>query len=142
LKICPSDSRGEKRIPVDVSAGELLDRIAILQLKVERSTDSAKAGTAGSELARLEKARDAAIEPSPALAALCGQLAKANATLWDLEDRIRAFERGGDFGAAFVEAARSIARTNDRRADLKRCINDLLGSPQTDEKSYNTNQGV
>jgi hypothetical protein len=132
---------GGKRIRVEISAGELLDRIAILRLKSEHCREPARAETVARELARLEKAREESIEPSPALSALCGELAEANASLWALEDRIRALEREGNFGAAFVAAARAISRTNDRRADLKRRINDLLGSPQTDAKSYTTNRG-
>jgi hypothetical protein len=59
-----------------------------------------------------------------------------NESLWQIEDDIRAADARGDFGPAFVELARSVYRTNDRRAELKRRINALLGSAMRDEKQY------
>jgi hypothetical protein len=63
-------------------------------------------------------------------------LKQVNEELWDIEDHIRLCERAGDFGPRFVELARSVYRTNDRRADLKRQVNTLLGSRLGDEKQY------
>jgi len=64
------------------------------------------------------------------------QLTSVNEQLWDVEDAIRGCERNGDFGLRFVELARSVYRSNDRRAALKRAINELLGSAIVEEKSY------
>ena len=88
------------------------------------------------ELAALQTARCASVAESPALAALVAALKAVNESLWDIEDRIRDCERAGDFGAAFIALARSVYRTNDERAGLKRRINELLGSELFEEKSY------
>ncbi|MEJ2058675.1 MAG: hypothetical protein P8X39_12660, partial [Desulfofustis sp.] len=61
---------------------------------------------------------------------------QVNEALWDIEDDIRQCEREQDFSEHFIELARSVYRTNDKRADLKRAINDLLGSDLVEEKSY------
>jgi hypothetical protein len=64
------------------------------------------------------------------------QLVTVNGELWDIEDRIRDCERAGDFGSGFVELARAVYHTNDRRAALKAQINQLCGSQLVEEKSY------
>ena len=75
-------------------------------------------------------------KPSADLDRIEGALLEANATLWDTEDEIRACERASDFGERFIELARSIYRQNDRRAALKRELNEHLGSALIEEKSY------
>ena len=70
------------------------------------------------------------------LAGLSAELKASNASLWRIEDEIRVCERNGDFGPHFVELARSVYETNDRRAALKRRINERLGSEIIEEKSY------
>ena len=72
----------------------------------------------------------------PRLAELTDELATVNGRLWRIEDAIRDCEREGDFGPRFVELARSVYRTNDLRASLKRQINDLLGARIIEEKMY------
>ena len=73
---------------------------------------------------------------SPALAALTARLQEANETLWDLEETLRKCERDRDFGPGFIEAARAVVRTNDRRAAIKHRINEQLGAKWMEEKSY------
>ena len=68
--------------------------------------------------------------------ALCGELKAVNRRLWDIEDALRAHERDGRFDGVFIELARSVYRENDRRAALKRRINELTGSEIVEEKSY------
>ena len=120
---------------IPVAPGELIDKITILEVKASR-IDTAKRANVEAELALLCAARDQAIASSAALDALTDELAQVNAVLWDIEDAKRACERAQDFGAHFIELARSVYRENDRRAALKRRINKLLGSSIFEEKSY------
>ena len=123
-------------IHVPVSWGELLDKITILEIKAERIADPAKTANVAKELAALRATRDAAGVDLAPLAALVGALREVNAALWRIEDDIRDCERQGDFGARFVALARDVYRTNDKRAALKRQVNEALGSELVEEKSY------
>jgi hypothetical protein len=123
-------------VRVDISIGDLVDKIAILRIKAKRLTDPNKRLNVTHELALLETAWHAAMAPSPALCRLEESLTKVNQEIWDLEDRIRDHERRQDFGAAFIDVARAIYRVNDHRAALKRDINIAAGSDITEEKSY------
>lgn len=123
-------------ILIPATAGEVFDKITILEIKSERIADPAKLGNVRAELAALQTARATHVTETPALAGLVAELKAVNETLWDIEDRIRDRERAGDFGPAFVALARSVYRTNDARAALKRRINELLGSALFEEKSY------
>ena len=127
---------GADAVHVEVAPGELIDKITILAIKSERLADADKLRNVRAERATLEAARDASLPASPALAALTAELKKVNEALWEVEDDIRICERGGDFGPRFVALARSVYRHNDRRAALKRRINDLLGSRLVEEKGY------
>jgi len=84
----------------------------------------------------LVNARNQTISVSPELDELTAQLQKANQQLWEIEDAIRDCEREKKFGDSFIQLARSVYQTNDRRAALKREINVLLGSHLIEEKSY------
>jgi predicted nucleic acid-binding Zn-ribbon protein len=121
---------------IPVSAGELVDKITILEIKSERMTDPQKLRNVRLELETLRRAW----EESPlAKAKVSGQLRKLktiNAQLWEIEDRIRVKESTGSFDGEFIELARSIYLTNDERARVKREINELLGSSLIEEKSY------
>jgi hypothetical protein len=123
-------------ILVEVSPGELLDKITILQIKNQRMTDEGKLANVRRELAVLCEARERAMPRSEELTWLTAELMEVNAALWDIEDAIRLCERQQDFGPRFIELARSVYRQNDRRAALKRQVNDLLGSALKEEKSY------
>ena len=123
-------------IRVPVAPGELLDKIAILEIKAARIADPTKNANVRVELAALARVRDEAVEASGELARLSRALREVNEALWDIEDAIRDCEAAAEFGPRFVELARSVYRTNDRRAALKREINLLLGSELIEEKSY------
>jgi Family of unknown function (DUF6165) len=125
-----------RSILVEIAPGELIDKITILEIKNQRMTDPHKLRNVRTELATLCEARDGAIEPSPMIAELTGQLRAVNEALWMIEDGIRICERTGDFGPTFLKLARSVYQNNDRRADLKRRINEHLGSRLIEEKSY------
>ena len=126
----------EATITVEIAPGELIDKITILEIKSERMTDVAKLDNVRIERETLVTARDAAIESSTELTELTKRLKSSNEQLWQIEDDIRDCEREKDFGKRFVELARSVYKTNDRRAALKREINVLLGSRLVEEKSY------
>ena len=123
-------------IEVPVSAGTLIDRIAILELKLARMSGAETLADIRREHALLTARRDAALAPSPALDALTREVETVNAALWDTEDALRAMERRGDFGADFVAAARAVYRTNDERARIKARIDALTGSAYRERKSY------
>ena len=122
-------------LTIEVSAGELIDKLTILDIKLERIVDPAKRANIAREREVLASAL-AQAAPSDIVTALTGDLRAINETLWDIEDDLRDRERQGDFGAAFVALARAVYRTNDERAVLKRRINDATGSRLVEEKSY------
>jgi hypothetical protein len=84
----------------------------------------------------LNEARERTIFDPEGIAGLTSELKAINVALWETEDEIRCCEQAGEFGARFIELARSVYRTNDRRAALKRRINERLGSQLIEEKSY------
>ena len=121
---------------IPVSAGELLDKLTILLIKKERIADKTKLKNIILELSQLQTVYKQRIKQSVELDTLISELRLVNETLWDIEDKIRSCERDGNFGTPFIELARSVYRTNDRRAELKYQINGLLGSELVEEKSY------
>jgi hypothetical protein len=121
---------------VEVAPGELLDKLTILEIKAARIADAAKLRHVREELRLLAAARDACLPASAELARLAAELRQVNEQLWDVEDELRRCEANRSFGARFIELARSVYKTNDRRAALKRRVNELLGSHLVEEKSY------
>ena len=123
-------------IKIEVSVGELIDKITILEIKSQRLSDAAQLANVHTELSLLTDVRCAQIEPSAELDALTRKMSAVNKSLWEIEDAIREQERKGDFGKRFIELARSVYHQNDDRATIKRCINELAGSKLIEEKSY------
>lgn len=123
-------------IPVEIAPGELIDKITILRIKLENIADEAKLANVRQELDLLDAARSRHVADSDNLQQLTAELHSVNAQLWRIEDEIRICERDKDFGERFIELARSVYRTNDVRARLKRDINELLGSAIVEEKDY------
>ncbi len=121
---------------VEISPGELLDKITILQIKCERIDGPDKLRNVWKELSILTACRDEAIPESDEITRLTQDLKSVNEALWDIEDQIREREKSEDFGSEFIALARSVYRINDKRANLKRQINELLGSAIIEEKSY------
>jgi hypothetical protein len=119
-----------------ISVGELYDKIAILEIKAALLSEPAPRGNVLRELAALRAVRDHEVAASPELESLSIELKAVNRRLWDIEDEIRAHERDSRFDARFIELARGVYRENDRRAALKRRINQLTGSEIVEEKSY------
>ena len=118
-----------------ISVGELIDKITILRIKVDKIRHGPAHENVRHELERLMQIR-AGLHLAADLAALEGQLLNVNLQLWNVEDDVRDLERLGDFGARFVELARSVYTLNDRRSALKRRINEITSSAIVDEKSY------
>jgi len=119
------------RIPVSI--GELVDKLTILEIKQETLRGEALKNVQR-ELGLLREvlaAAELAIDPQ-----LWRELAAINRSLWRIEDDIRELERLGSFGDAFIALARSVYRSNDRRAQLKRLINEQHGSLIVEEKGY------
>lgn len=118
---------------IEVSNGEIIDKLTILQIKLERIKD-------GSKLANLQKEYDALIKISSSIISTSDPLYTAlydiNCELWDIEDHIRDLERNRDFGDDFVQTARAVYFKNDKRSEIKREINLKTGSGFIEEKSY------
>lgn len=123
-------------ISAPVSYGELVDKLTILEIKSERIADSAKLANVCDELRLLTSLWGADPASATDIGPERGELKRINEALWDIEDEIRVKEREQSFDARFIELARSVYRTNDRRAAVKRAINLKLGSRLVEEKSY------
>jgi hypothetical protein len=128
-------------ITVEIAPGELIDKITILEIKGVRIAEEARLRNVRRELAMLAAARDRWLPDLDALGPLVAELRAVNEALWDIEDEIRMCEHRGDFGPRFVALARSVYQRNDRRAALKRAINERLGSGLIEEKSYRGGEG-
>ncbi|MBO9826845.1 hypothetical protein J7373_01115 [Xanthomonas sp. A2111] len=123
-------------ILVPVSFGELLDKIAILQIKSERIEDPGKLANVRAELSALEKTWMAHPAAGGDVARLRVELKAVNERLWVIEDEIRIKEKAQAFDEEFIKLARSVYYENDERARLKKEINLALGSSYVEEKSY------
>jgi len=126
---------------VPVSVGEVVDKVTILEIKSERIADVAKLLNIRAELAQLRPLVSGGVFDSAEVTALFDGLRAVNGALWDIEDNIRAEEAAGRFGDRFVELARAVYVTNDRRAELKKKINLATGSDLVEEKSYEDYSG-
>jgi hypothetical protein len=125
------------RVPsIPVPFGDLVDKITILEIKAERLRDAEKLSNVRRELDMLLAARQACAPATAELEALSRDLKGVNEALWEIEDEIRDCESRQEFGARFIELARAVYKTNDRRSEIKRRINQVMGSALIEEKSY------
>jgi len=120
-------------IQIEVSNGEIADKLTIIEIKLERIKDSLKLANLRKEYDILNDAVASVIDKNHQF---YKDLYIINNQLWDIEDHIRDLERVKDFGDDFVQTARSVYFINDKRSDVKRKINELTGSNLTEEKSY------
>ena len=125
-----------ENIYVPVSPGEVLDKITILEIKSERMSDPAKLANVRTELDLLRKTWAEAVNEDDVIRDLYRRLKEINESLWEIEDDIRDKERAKTFDDRFVELARSVYFTNDRRSVIKKELNLHLGSRIVEEKSY------
>lgn len=123
-------------ILTEIGAGELIDKITILEIKSNRITDPEKLKNINHELSILTATRDRHLANVNGVNDLAEQLKIINENLWDIEDNIRACEARKEYGQIFIELARSVYITNDKRAALKKKINLLTGANIIEEKSY------
>ena len=126
----------EPRILAEISPGELIDKITILEIKSEQITDPAKLANVRKELELLVQVWRSDPANAVDIAAERGRLKQVNQALWDIEDRIRLKEKAQAFDAEFIQLARAVYFQNDDRAAIKREINLKLGSQLIEEKSY------
>lgn len=123
-------------LTTEISVGEFLDKITILEIKAERISDPAKLKNIHTELDTLRQTWANSPFSKQNIAAEISQLKAINEKLWIIEDDIRDKERDGAFDQEFIELARAVYFTNDERAAVKRTINVKVGSALVEEKSY------
>jgi hypothetical protein len=118
---------------IEVSNGEIIDKLTIIEIKLQRIKDNQK-------LINLQKEFDVLNEAAKSIIGkdddLYKKLFEINCNLWDIEDTIRELERNKDFGSKFIETARAVYFNNDKRAEIKKQINLKTGSNLIEEKSY------
>jgi transcriptional regulator of nitric oxide reductase len=125
-----------ENIRVPVSPGEVLDKITILEIKSERMDDPDKVANVRVELGLLQDTWAKAVTGDDTIRDLHAQLKEINEALWEIEDDIRDKERLKEFDERFIELARAVYFTNDRRSQVKKQLNLHLGSQIIEEKSY------
>jgi hypothetical protein len=125
-----------RQIRAPIAIGELIDKIAILEIKAERISDQQKLRNVATELTMLRALKTNAGLDTAEMEPYAQELRSINATLWEIEDALRELEARQDFGPHFVKLARSVYQTNDRRAGVKLRINKAFGSEIVEEKSY------
>ena len=125
-----------ENIRVPVSPGEVLDKITILEIKSERMEDPEKVANVRVELALLQETWSDFVNEDDTIRRLHAELKKINETLWEIEDDIRDKERVKEFDDRFIELARAVYFTNDKRSAVKKELNLHLGSEIIEEKSY------
>ena len=124
------------KILSEISAGELMDKITILEIKKVKITDPEKQVIINKELNSLHSTYQTSLTPSPELQEQITKLKTINLKLWDIEEGKRECERQKDFGDSFIQLARSVYIENDNRAKIKAEINRLTNSTISEVKSY------
>ncbi len=124
------------KILVEVSVGELLDKITILEIKKERIKDSEKLKFIDSEYNVLREQLDKNVKNSEKLKNFFQSLKEINSKLWDIEDDKRMCEKNSDFGEKFIKLSRDVHFLNDERAKIKLEVNNLTGSRIKEIKEY------
>lgn len=123
-------------LSAEISVGEFLDKVTILEIKSERIKDAAKLENVRKELNILRQTWQNSPFSQKDIAAEIAELKEINERLWEIEDYIRDKESEGAFDEQFIKLARSVYVTNDERAAVKRRINVKVGSNLVEEKSY------
>tara|TARA_B100001123_G_C14879801_1_gene855500 strand:- start:226 stop:627 length:402 start_codon:yes stop_codon:yes gene_type:complete len=125
-----------KKILSEVSPGELLDKISILEIKLSKIKDKKSLEVINKEYESLKQTKNSNIKLSKKLEDLIDEIKKINLTLWNIEDQIRICEKNKDFGQKFIELARNVYLNNDKRANIKFEINKMLDSNIKEIKEY------
>ena len=124
------------KILAEISAGELIDKITILEIKKEKIVNKEKLIEIEKELLSLNETMKKFIPDQSEVSKFKDNLKEINLKLWDIEDGKRSFEKNNEFGKEFIELARNVYKFNDERAKIKLAINDALGSNIKEVKSY------
>ena len=124
------------KILAEISAGELVDKITILEIIKNKISDEEKVGNIKQELESLQITYQKFISDNVTVKKLMEDLKNINLKLWDIELGKRFAEKNNDFGIKFIELARNVYKFNDQRAKIKADINEVLGSNIKEVKSY------
>ena len=124
------------KILAEISAGELIDKITILEIKKDKIADQTKQTEIDKELDSLNATMNDSIKDKSKISILRDQLKDLNLKLWDIENEKRLSEKKNDFGPKFIELARNVYKFNDERAKIKLKINQTLGSNIKEVKSH------
>jgi len=125
-----------KKILTEISAGELLDKISILEIKLDKIKDKESLVEINKEYESLNKTKNSNLNLTEDLKNLINKLKEINMKLWTIEDEKRTCEKNKDFGKNFIELARQVYFNNDKRAKIKSKINEILGSNIKEVKQY------
>ena len=125
-----------KKILSETSAGELLDKISILEIKLEKIKDKTRQDEINKEYNILKEVQNSSIEMTEKLKTLFKEIKEVNLNLWNIEDKLRICEKNKDFGETFVELARGVYLNNDKRSKIKLEINNILDSNIREIKQY------
>ena len=125
-----------KKILSEISAGELLDKISILEIKLAKVKNKQSHIEIDKEYKILKEVEKLSIETTEKLKLLFEEVKRVNQNLWDIEDKLRICEKNKDFGETFIELARGVYFNNDKRAKIKSEINEVLGSNIKEIKKY------
>ena len=125
-----------KKIHAEISTGELLDKISILEIRLDKIKDKNSLIEINKEYEILKNLKNLNIESSEKIEHLFGEIKKVNLNLWDIEDKIRICEKNKEFGKEFIDLARAVYATNDKRSKIKSEINELVGSNIKEVKQY------
>ena len=129
-------SNKSKKILTEISAGELLDKISILEIKLVKINDKKSLLEINKEYNSLKETQNSNIKLTKNLENLIKELKEVNLKLWDIEDNKRICEKNKNFGKVFVDLSRNVYLNNDKRAKIKSTINKLLGSNFKEVKQY------
>ena len=124
------------KILAEISAGELIDKITILEIKKEKISNKEKLVEVNKELISLNETLKKSINDESKILSFKNDLKNINLKLWDIEDGKRLAEKNSQFDKKFIELARSVYKFNDERAKIKLAINNALGSNIKEVKSY------
>ena len=125
-----------KKITSEISAGELLDKLSILEIKLEKIKNKASLEEINKEYKILKEVQNSCIETTDKIKDFFIQIKNVNKNLWDVEDQLRICEKNKDFGDTFIKLARSVYFNNDKRSKIKLEINNFLGSNIKEIKLY------
>ena len=125
-----------KKILSEISAGELIDKISILEIKLEKIKNKASQDEINKEYNILKEVQNSSIEMTEKLKTLLKEIKEVNLNLWNIEDKLRICEKNKDFGQTFIELARGVYLNNDKRSKIKSKINEVSGSNIKEIKQY------